>query len=168
MHNFDDLIYRSTAFTLNSLEEVNSKIIEQLQTSGSTILVKNLQMVQLQKAIFAIGMFSLFDSMLQDQLACRNGFETAKKILKEKGNVELYNRFDEYICAINVLKHGKGKSYDTLILKFKSLPFRIKLPDERFFDEGDVSEISTLIEVNDKFVLECAEIIEQVSEELRS
>ncbi len=110
----------------------------------------------------------MFDSMLQDQLECRNGFETAKKVLKEKGNVELYNRFDEYICAINVLKHGKGKSYDALVLKSKSLPFRIKLPDKRFFVEGDVSEISTLIEVNDKFVLECAEIIEQVSGELKN
>jgi len=42
------------------------------------------------------------------------------------------------------------------------------LPGENFFDEGDVSEVSTLIEVDDKFVLNCAELIEQVSKEMRN
>ena len=41
--------------------------------------------------------------------------------------------------------------------------FRIKRRDESFFFEGDVSEISTLIEVDDQFVLGCAEVIRNVS-----
>lgn len=168
MHSFDDLVYRGTSFTLNALEVVNSKVIEELQTSGSTIAVKNLQMIQLQKVILAIGMFSFFDSILQDGLSCRNGFEEAKKILIKKGLVELHGRFDDFVCAINVLKHGRGRSYDTLVVKSESLPFRIKLPDENFFYEGDVSEISTLIEVDDKFVLNCAKLIELVSIEIRN
>lgn len=167
MHSFEDLIYRSTSSTLNTLKNSNSKIIEELQTSGSTILVKNLQMIQLQKTIFAIGMFSMFDAILQGQLSCRNGFEGAKKILKEKQNLELLNRFDEFICAINVLKHGEGKSYKTLVSKYESLPFKIKLHGEMFFDKGDVSEIETLIEVDDNFVLNCANLIEMVSNELK-
>ena len=65
-----------------------------------------------------------------------------------------------------MLKHGRGKSYDTLVEKSGLLPFRIKLPRESFFDEGDITEVSTLIEVDDKFVLNCAELIEQVSKEL--
>ncbi|MFD2601638.1 hypothetical protein [Flavobacterium suzhouense] len=164
MHSFDDLIYRSTIFTLNTLKEVNSKVIEELP---STIAVKNLQMIQLQKVIISIGMFSLFESILQEGLSCRNGFEEAKKILIQIGNTELSNRFNDFISAINVLKHGKGKSYNTLVAKSTSLSFRIKLPGEHFFDEGDVSEISTLIEVDDKFILDCAELIEQVSKEIR-
>ncbi len=123
-------------------------------------------MIQLQKAIFAIGMFSLFDSILQNQLSCRNGFEGAKKILK-KQNIELHDRFDEFICAINVLKHGEGRSYDTLVSKAELLPFRIKLPGENFFDEGDISEVDTLIEVDDNFVLNCADLIDKVSNEIR-
>jgi hypothetical protein len=168
MHSFDDLVYLGTSFTLNALEEVNSKVIEELQSSSSTINVKNLQMIQLQKAILAIGMFSLFDSILQEGLSCRSGFEEAKKILIQIGKVELHNRFDDFICAINVLKHGHGKSYNLLVSKSKSLPFRLKLPEESFFYEGDVSEISTLIEVNDQFVLNCAELIELVSKEIRN
>ncbi len=167
MHNFDDLVYIGTSFTLNALEEVNSKVIEELQTSGSTIAVKSLQMIQLQKAILAIGMFSLFDSILQEGLSCRNGFDKAKKILLESGKIELHERFNNYDCAINVLKHGRGKSYETLVKRSKILPFKIKLPGEDFFFEGDVNEVSTLIEVDDKFVLDCAQLIEEVSKEMR-
>lgn len=167
MHSFDDLVYRGTSFTLNALEKVNFKVMEELQTSGSTIAVKNLQMIQLQKAILSIGMFSLFDSILQGGLSCRSGFEEAKKILIRIGKVELHDRFDDFICAINVLKHGHGKSYNALVSKSQSLPFRLKLPGENFFYEGDISEVSTLIEVDDKFVLNCAELIELVSKEIR-
>ena len=166
MHQFSDLIFRSTSFTLGVLEELKSKIIEQLRTSASTVLVKNLQMIQLQKAITAIGMFSLFESIIQDGLDCRNGFDEAKNILNQSGNNDLKNRFEDFICAINVLKHGKGRSYDTLVAKSSTLSFKIKMPGEDYFNEGDVYEISTLIEVNDEFVLDCARLIEEVSEEI--
>lgn len=168
MHNFEDLVSRGTAFTLNALGEANSKVIEALKTSASTIAVKNLQMLQLQKAIIATGMFSLFDSILQERLSCRNGFEEAKKTLIQKGKVELHDRFYDFVCAINVLKHGRGRSYEALVAKSEFLPFRIKLSGESFFSESDVSEISTLIVVDDKFVLNCAELIVQVSNEMRS
>jgi hypothetical protein len=167
MHKFDELVYIGAAFTLNALEEVNSKVIETLHESASTVAMKNLQMIQLQKAILAIGMFSLFESVLQEGLSCRNGFEEAKKVLVQRGKTELHNSFDNFIYAVNVLKHGRGRSYDVLVSKFESLPFRIKLPEDSFFDEGNVSEIFTLIEVDDRFVLNCAELIERVSQEVR-
>ncbi len=167
MHQFSELVYSSTSFSLSTLDEVESKVMEQLQTSGSTTLVKTLQMIQLQKVIITIGMFSLFDSILQDGLDCKHGFAEAKIILAQSDNNVLCNRFEEYICAINVLKHGKGRSYDALIAKSNSLPLRIKLSEENFFNEGDVMEVSTLIELNNEFVLDCAKVIEEVSEEIR-
>lgn len=167
MHHFDELVYRSTSFTLNALDELYSKVTDELQTGASTTSVWNLQMIQLQKAIIAIGMFSLFESMLQSELKCRNGFEEAKRALKHSNKEELRDRFEDYISAINVLKHGRGRSYDSLVAKYDILPFRIKLPGENFFHEGDVSQVSTLVKVNDQFVLDCAEIVEQVSKEIR-
>lgn len=167
MHNFDELIFRSSVFTLKAIESENHKLEEEFKINASTIGVKNLQTNQLQKAIIAIGMFSLFDSILQEGLSCRNGFEKAKKVLVQNGKIELNNRFNDFICAINVLKHGRGNSYNILVEKYELLPFRIKLPWESFFNEGDVSEVSTLIEVDDKFVLNCAELIEQVSKDIR-
>ena len=43
----------------------------------------------------------------------------------------------------------------------------MKMPDEAFFAEGDVSEVSTLIEVDDAFVLRCAEVIRDISDVIR-
>ncbi len=124
-------------------------------------------MVQLQKAILAVGMFSLFEALLQDGLSCSDGFRDAINILDSEGETDLKNRFSDQQLAINVLKHGRGRSYDALVAKGGALPFRVKLPEEAFFFEGDVSEISALIEVDDTFVLSCAEVIRDVSEAIR-
>jgi hypothetical protein len=90
-----------------------------------------------------------------------------KKCWWKNGNIELKDYFEHFICAINVLKHGQGKSYNQLLSKSESLPFKIKLPGQNFFHEADVSEILTLIQVDDEFVLNCAEVIKRVSEEIR-
>lgn len=127
------------------------------------MLVKSLQMVQLQKAISAVGMFSIFEATLQDGLGCQKGFQEAEKILERESENSLQERFINLQLAINVLKHGRGRSYDKLILKGAGLPFRIKQPGEYFFSEGDVSEVSTLIEVDDTFVRSCAHVIYEVS-----
>ncbi len=163
MHKFEELVHRSMRYTLSAIEEADKKVFNDLEQSGSTAAVKSLQMLQLQKVILAIGMFSIFDAILQDKLSAKNGFDEAKQILIQKNEVELHNKFQIFISAINVLKHGRGRSYDFLIDRSKNLPFKIKLRDEDFFLEGDVSAIDTLILVDDKFVLDCAELINQVS-----
>ena len=164
MHSFTELVDRCAIFTLGTLKEANERTIEQLQTSGATSLVKTLQMVQLQKAIFAVGMFSIFEANLQEGLSCSDGFSEAKKILECEGELELNERFKDLFLAVNVLKHGRGRSYDALVGKDKTLPFRIKLPDQSFFFEGDVSEVSTLVQVDDTFVQLCGKVISDVSE----
>ena len=168
MHAFSDLVQRSTAFSLNALEVAQQSVIEGLQTSAATPLVKALQMIQLQKAISAVGMFSMFDAILQARLQCADGFREAAGLLESKGEVALSERFSDLQLAVNVLKHGKGRSYDALVQKASSLPFRVKLPDEAFFNEGDVAEVSTLVEVDDAFVLLCAEVIYAVSVSIQS
>ena len=162
MHSFTELVDRCATFTLGTLREANERTIEALRTSGATWLVKTLQMIQLQKAILAVGMFSLFEASLQEGLSCSDGFSEAKKILDDKGELNMKERFDDLFLAVNVLKHGRGRSYDALVAKAETLPFRIKLPDESFFFEGDVSEVSTLIEVDDAFVQLCGDVINDV------
>lgn len=66
-----------------------------------------------------------------------------------------------------MLKHGRGRSYDVLVAKAGTLPFRVKLPGETFFCEGDVSEVSALIGADEKFMLSCADIIHKVSTAIR-
>ncbi|MFA5215004.1 hypothetical protein [Sulfuricurvum sp.] len=167
MHSFTKLLDECTTFTLETLRETNEQTIEALQTSGATSLVKTLQMIQLQKAILAVGMFSIFEANLQDGLNCRDGFGEAKTILDAQGELYMKERFENLSSAVNVLKHGPGRSYDALIAKVETLPFRIKLPDESFFFEGDVSEVFTLVEVNDAFVQHCGNVISDVSGVIR-
>ncbi len=163
MHRFTELADRSTSFILDTLKETEKQVVEALQTSGATHLVKTLQMIQLQKVIMAVGMFSIFESMLQSGLVCSDGFAEALKYLDRDGEDELQKRFSQFASAINILKHGRGRSYDTLLDEADDLPFRLKRPNERFFFEGDVSEVSTLIKVDDQFVLGCARVIREVS-----
>ena len=168
MHSFTDLIDRSTAFTLASLSGVSEKIGDELQTSGAIRLVKALQMVQLQKVIMAVGMFSIFEASLQSALSCKEGFRKANDLLETAGKTDLKRRFTDLQIAINVLKHGHGRSYDDLIKRVADLDFRVRLPGQAFFEEGDVSEIATLVEVDDPFVTSCARVIREVSEAIRS
>lgn len=141
--------------------------MKQLETSGATRLVKSLQMIELQKAILAVGMFSMFEAVLQDGLGCEYGFREAERILGENNEPTLKEHFSDLQAAINVLKHGRGRSYDRLIKKHADLPFRVRLPNEAFFCEGDVSEVETLIRVDDEFVLRCSKVIEDVSAVVR-
>ncbi|WP_434664741.1 hypothetical protein P5W99_29980 [Paraburkholderia sp. A3BS-1L] len=104
---------------------------------------------------------------MQDALACKSGFPEAKDILEKSENKALLGRFEDLYFAINALKHGEGASYKALCAKADQLPFRLKLPDERFFTEGDVAEVVTLIEVDDKFVRYCSDTITEVSEVIR-
>ena len=166
MHEFCELVQHTTAFTLNALEAAWQTTTDELQSSAETRLVKALQMVQLQNAISAVGMFAMFDAEIQEKLQCRDGFSEANQRLDAAGNGELRDLFVKLQQAVNVLKHGRGRSYDSLVAAASTLSFRVKLPDEAFFNEGDVSEISTLVEVDDKFVLLCADVISQVSSAL--
>ena len=168
MHPFDELVDYCAGATLRALGEADERTIEALQTSGATPLVTALQMSQLQRAIFAVGMFSMFEATLKDKLNCSHGFNEATVILDQEGSGDLKERFGDLILAINVLKHGRGRSYNALVAKADKLPFRVKLPDEAFFSEGDVSEVSTLIEVDDAFVRSCSGAIREVSETIRA
>jgi len=171
MHQFGELVWRSIGFVMAKLDELEDETIKELETSGATIHIKNLQALNMQRVINAVGAFAIFEAHLQDQFFWQHKIETmyafdeARKKLKEKGRVELEDRFGILIEAIHILKHGKGKSYEKL-LKRQNLPFRIKQPGENFFDEGDVSEVQTLIFVDREFVSSCLQVINDVSTEL--
>lgn len=168
MHSYTELALRNTEFILSKLDEVTTAATAALQTSAATTYIKTLQAVQLEKVIHAVGVFSIFEARLQDGLACADGFKEAKVILTQAGLRDLNERFEDLYFAINVLKHGHGKSYNALCAKAGQLPFRVKLPGQNFFNEGDAAEVATLIEVDDKFVRYCFDTITEVSEAIQN
>ncbi len=54
-------------------------------------------MINLQKVILAVGIFSIFEARLQEGLNCSNGFEEAKKILTDESESDMKERFDDLI-----------------------------------------------------------------------
>jgi hypothetical protein len=166
LHQYFDLIYRAAASTLHALKNDEDQL-RGSEPPGNTRYVKNLQATRLQKPIFAVGMFSIFEAILQDRLKCANGFEEARRCLSVRGEAALAERFFQFYAAINALKHGKGDSYNRL-LKATRLPFRIERPGAPFFAEGDLTDLSMLVDVDDQFILDCAQLIREVSAVIRA
>jgi hypothetical protein len=135
---------------------------------GSTVFVKNAQALQLSKVVTAVGIFSIFEARLQDGLNCSDGFAELRKVLLSANEQALASRFEQFAAAVNVLKHGRGRSYDRLISMHGSLPFILKATGQHFFFEGDVSEPETLVLVDDTFVRSCAELIQASIEAVQS
>ena len=168
MQRFIQIIAESTETHIENFNRIEKLIDDELQNSGSTRLVINLQKMQWERTIFVIGMFSLFEAVIQNELKIEKGsaFKELKRRLEKDKNMELLVRFEEFYYAINVLKHGKGSSYTKLLEKQDSLPFEITPADSSFRSEGDVSEIETLIYVDDKFLESFLAVICQCYKEL--
>lgn len=162
MHRFSELVERCAAFSIATLKSTDERTLDALEVSGATTHVKSLQMSNLQRTILAVGMFSIFEATLQDALGGR-GFEEARKILNDQNEIGTKERFENVYLAINVLKHGHGRSYKALIAKNDLIPFKVKFYRGELFNEGDVAEVRTLIEVDDSFVQLCADVIAEVS-----
>lgn len=161
-----ELLTACANVALESARRIEAQIIAELEHSARTSLVNGLRVFKLQRAILATGMFSMFESFLQDHMKWDNAFENLPRHLESKGEANLAEQFAEYRDATNVLKHGRGRSYEKLLLKRDHLEFRIRAKDEPFFEEGDVAEVNTLIEVDDAFVQRCAEIIQEITGKL--
>lgn len=103
---------------------------------------------------------------MQDGLNCFDGFAELRKILLSEQDLAL--RFEQFAAAVNVLKHGRGRSYDWLLSMREALPFILKARDQHFFFEGDVSEPDTLVLVDDAFVRSCAELVQALIDAVQS
>jgi hypothetical protein len=137
MHAFDtDLLPMCVEFSLSHSRSVQDKVIEELQTSSRTPLVKALQMLRLQRAIFATGMFSLFESLLQSQPGWDEPFKRLKEYLGQSDHTDLAETFSDYQLAVNVLKHGDGRSYRQLLPKASKLDSRSSRKESRFSVRG--------------------------------
>jgi hypothetical protein len=162
------LLSQCAEFTLSHSLKVQEEILKELETKAATSLVMGLRLIRLQGAILSIGMFALFESLLQTHLGWSQPFDRLLKYLRDHKKDELADTFDDYRLAINVVKHGKGRSYDELLSRGRQLEFEAKPQNEPFFHEGDVSEVSTLINVDERFVRRCAALIEDVTAVIRS
>jgi hypothetical protein len=162
-----ELISRAAQFALDHAAETQNRVHEALQSSGATSLVNTTRMLTMLRAVIAIGSFSIFESVLQQQTGWGDPFAEVDQCLRKIGKEQLADRFVDYRNAINVLKHGKGRSYEALLKRGSALEFPLKVPDQSFFREGDVSEGLTLVKADDEFGRRCADIIQEVADALK-
>lgn len=64
MHQFPELAYICTYFSLRVINEDYEKTVNELSETGSSPPVKNLQALNLQRMIHAVGLFSIFEAHL--------------------------------------------------------------------------------------------------------
>lgn len=119
-----ELISRAAEFALNHASETEDKLQEELRTSGATSLVSAARMLTMLRAVIAIGSLSVFESVLQQQTGWDDPFVRVDQELRGNGNDTLADRFLDYRNAINVLKHGKGRSYEALLKRGRRSTFQ--------------------------------------------
>jgi|TARA_A100001518_G_C1191972_1_gene37357 hypothetical protein len=164
LHRFTYLVEGCVAFMGSRIEQTRSEIEGQMQDKATSVHIKNLQSLSLQYAVTAVGIFSIFDAEMQRELSVDDGFRGVRDLLKEEDLTDLAKRFELFALAVNVLKHGSGRSYERLCKEGGDLPFKVRLQEDDFFTEGDCSEIDTLVLADLKFVQDCAHIVHEVSE----
>ena len=161
LSDFDHLL-RAPALLLREIEEINEGIIEKLQTSASTVLVNGLKTCTMSHTIIAVGTIGVFEALLQRHFDWKNSLRSLDYELRDRDQANLADRFRDFRDAINVLKHGKGVSYDRLLSRKDQLPFKVLGEDENFFMEGDVSSVSRLVEADVAFINSSIETIREI------
>ena len=73
MQNFIQIISESTESNIENFNRVEESTRNELENLGSTRLVLTLQKMQWERSIFAIGMFSLFEAVVQKELKIEKG-----------------------------------------------------------------------------------------------
>lgn len=137
-----ELLARCAEFSLEHIHGVEKQIHKQLETSGATRLVMALRLCRLQRAVVAVGMFSIFEALLQASMIWKDTFSELDMYLREHGEAVLADRIADYYKAINSLKHGLGASHSKLLNR-PDLEFEVGAGGDFFF-EGDVSEVGCL------------------------
>ncbi len=155
-------------FVLSNAAELEQHVLKELETSGATRHVMTLRMIRVQRAVLAIGMFSLFEALLRTKMNWTQPFDELHRYLNKHDKGHLASAFIDYRLAVNALKHGRGRSHTELLARGSSLDFKVRAAGDLFGEEGDISEVDVLVDADEQFVRRCAELIEEASNFIRS
>lgn len=162
-----DLVPLAADYTVAGQEYAEAHNLKRLDEDGKTSRVVMARMMTMRATIVATGTVSVFEALLQQSLGWPEPFPRLDKHLRDEGLAELAERFLDYRCAVNVLKHGAGRSHERLLERQARLDFAVREVEQPFHDEGDVSEVSTLVRADVAFVTNCARVVEDVTSALR-
>jgi hypothetical protein len=162
-----DLVPLAADYTVAGQELAEASNLKSLEDDGSTRRVIMARMMTMRSTIVATGTISVFEALLQQSLGWVQPFPQLDAHLRAHGLDDLADRFLDYRDAINVLKHGAGRRHDRLLDRRERLDFSVRALEEPFHDEGDVSEVSTLVRADTAFVRNCGRLVGEVTDALR-
>lgn len=126
------LLLAAAERTARRFEESVSEILKLMhENGGQTVFVNGLRMATVEIEVTVVGVFSLFEARMQPNFPRGSFFKQLRKHLIEAGQSELADQVHYYYLAVNVLKHGRGSSYEEL-RKVPNLPFVLKQPEDIF------------------------------------
>lgn len=157
---------RAPDMLLTNVKKVSEQCAMNLQTGAQTSDVNGLRTCSMAITIVGVGVIGTFEGMLQSHFGWVDAYTELDKLLRNKKRDDLADRLLNYRLAVNVLKHGEGRSYDRLLTSRAALPFAIKGRGEAFFDEGDISEVGGLVDTRGPFIENCVEIINEIRDEI--
>ena len=136
---------------------------QQLTESASTHLLVGVDVCLCECAASAVGCVSLYESRLKKTFGWAVPFKELQEWLSQNNQSALALEVELLVMAINVLKHGEGRSLSTLQNFAGKLPFDLHLGDGEF----DVCFQPELISVGPDFVEYCADLIERTWKEVQ-
>ena len=145
----------------SQIQDAFDQIYRELEHSGSTHLFTALDICHTRICAMAVGLFSLYESRLQSKYGLESPFDKLETQLANFGSTNQLEEFKDFRAAINVLKHGKGRSHSNLLVRGERLPFKVQEALGALVVEGDVCPPSDLILVSTEFLELCCEIIEK-------
>ncbi|SFH97119.1 hypothetical protein [Bradyrhizobium sp. Gha] len=120
-------------FTLHHTHESEQQTFKELETSGATRLINALRVFRLQRAVLAVGMFSMFEALLQSKLKWKDPVVQLDDHLCAHGMKELASAITDYRLAINTLKHGEGRSHKDILARADKLEFKVRASGDHFY-----------------------------------
>lgn len=141
------LLLAAAEVTARRSKENVSEILRLMhEVGGQTVFVNGLRITTVEIEVAVVGVFSLFEARMQPNFPKGPFFKQLRTHLINAGQPALADQVHHYYLAVNVLKHGRGPSYEEL-REVTNLPFVIKQLEDIFFNEGDITEPEGLIDI---------------------
>ena len=146
--------------TAHQVKGVLDEIFAALQTSGATRLLSGVDICNSQVALSLVGVFSIYDSRLQNAIGGDKPIDDLINRLASNGRAAEAAALDDYRLVVNVLKHGVGSSHTKLLERKARLPFRVQAYVGELAAEGDVCPPSDLVIISTEHLEQCCDLIE--------
>lgn len=170
--SFGELILSALDRATADAAALEKECVETLETSVATVYINGLRLAKVQNVCMIVGAFGLLEAEVSTLDAYRDARKPLQALisqLERDGKERLARRLWVLVKAVNVLKHGEGRSYSSLLgIQDRPSYLRVKARPDDFFCEGDVSEVPTLVDVDSAFVAAAVDVLSEVLEAIDS